>query len=80
MTNWALDSDLNQIKYNESKIIWSENRFASSDYTIKFWEFDRFYHCFSLSELEYLAEKSGLKIKENRLFENQKNYITILEK
>ena len=80
MTNWALNSELNSKKYSESVIKKSENKFWSTDYNIVFWEYDRYYHCFDLKELEYLAQKPWFKIIENRLFDSQKNFITILEK
>lgn len=80
MTNWALDSQYNEKKYRQSRIENSENEFGWSDYTIKFWDTPRYYHCFSLKELEYLAKKTGFTIVENRLFDSEKNYITILEK
>ncbi len=80
MTNWALDSELNNKKYFKSKIEKSKNNFWSIDYKIKIGEFNRFYHCFSLEELDYLAWNSWFKIIENKLFKNKKNYITILEK
>jgi len=80
MTNWALNSPLNEQKYKNSQIKNSLNNFWSVDYNIKIWKFIRFYHCFSLEELEFLAKKNNFKILENRLFDNQKNFITILEK
>ncbi len=80
MTNWALQSKLNFDKYKDCIIPNSKNQFWSFDYSIKIWEFHRYYHCFDLKELQYLAEKTWFKIIENRLFDNQKNFITILEK
>jgi len=80
MTNWALESSINKNKYQASKIEDSENQFWSSDFNIKFWEFDRYYHSFSLDELKYLSEKAGFKILENRLFHGDKNIVTILQK
>ena len=80
MTNWALESDFNKEKYNESKILRSENEFGSSDFFIKIGEFQRFYHCFSLQELQKLGEKTLFQILENRVFETEKNLISILEK
>lgn len=80
MTNWALDSEINNEKYKDSIINNSLNNFWSKDYMIKFWEYDRYYHCFNLKELEYLANKTWFKIIENKLFENKKNLITILKK
>ena len=80
MTNWALNSKLNYQKYKNSIIFWSENKFWSIDYNIKIWKFTRFYHSFSLSELDYLFKESWFEIIENRLFENNKNFISILKK
>jgi SAM-dependent methyltransferase len=80
MTNWALNSELNEEKYKNSQIKNSKNTFWGLDYNIKIWKFDRYYHCFSLEELEYLAKKTWLKIKENRLFENNRNFVSIFEK
>ena len=80
MTNWSLDSELNKQKYTSSKIPNSENSFLSSDYNIKIWEFYRYYHCFDLSELEYLFNEAWFKIIENREFENKKNFISIIKK
>jgi len=80
MTNWALESSLNKLKYAESKINGSSNSFNSSDFNIKIGEYCRFYHSFSLEELTYLAEKSWFKMVENREFEGGRNIITILQK
>ncbi|MDP5039016.1 MAG: methyltransferase domain-containing protein, partial [Candidatus Gracilibacteria bacterium] len=80
MTNWALNSKINDEKYRDSIIDNSKNQFGSTDYIIKFGEYDRYYHCFDLKEIEYLSNKTGFKIIENKLFENNKNFITILQK
>lgn len=80
MTNWSLNSEINLEKYKSMVIDWSVNNFWSLDYNIKIWEFARFYHCFDLSELEYLFKNNDLEIIENRLFDNKKNYISILNK
>lgn len=94
MTNWALDSDVNNNKYKNSEIILSEKdfdniedfyekqkekKFWSKDYSIKFWEFYRYYHCFSLEELQFLIQESWFEVLENRLFENWKNFISIFK-
>ncbi len=78
MTNWALNSPLNRKKYKSSQINWSENRFWSLDYKIKIWVFSRFYHSFSLEELNYLFSKAWFKVLNNYLFENNKNYVSII--
>lgn len=80
MTNWALNSPLNKKRYNSAIINWSENEYWSLDYNIKIWEFDRYYHCFSLEELKYLFNETWYKIIENRLFENNRNFISIIQK
>ncbi len=80
ITNWALNSKFNSQKYENSKIDWSCNEFWSFDYNIKFWDYLRYYHCFDLKELNNLFNKSFFKIIENRLFDNSKNFISILKK
>lgn len=80
MTNWALNSELNNEKYKNSQIFWSKNKFWSMDYEIKIWTSSRFYHCFEISELEYLFFKQWFQIIKNRLFENDKNYVSIIKK
>lgn len=80
MTNWALESSINYMKYLNCAIPNSENEFCSKDFEIKIWEHDRYYHSFSLQELEHLAEDSWYVVVENKEFENKKNIITILKK
>jgi len=80
MTNWALNSPFNKTKYNQSKIVDSKNGYWAYDYEIKIWKSKRFYHCFTLWELKELSENAGFKVIENRLFDSEKNFITILEK
>ncbi len=80
MTNWALNSDLNKKRYAEAEIENSQNEFGSVDFNIKLAWNDRYYHCFCLNELEVLSQEVWFKIIENRLFENDRNFITILEK
>jgi len=79
MTNWALNSELNQKKYNSSIIPDSQNSFGSLDYDIKIWEFSRYYHCFSLEELDYLFKKTWFDVVENRLFDNKRNFVSIIK-
>ncbi len=79
-TNWSLNSDINNKKYKSSIIKWSENEFWSLDYDIKIWKHNRYYHCFSLIELEFLFKKSWFSILENRVFDNKKNIISIVRK
>lgn len=80
MTNWALESELNKEKYKWSCLSDTRNEFGGVDFQIKIWEFQRFYHSFSLSELEYLFQKSWFRIIENRIFDLYRNYISILQK
>ena len=80
MTNWALNSELNRDKYQSSIVEWSKNKFWSLDYSIKIWEYTRYYHCFDISELEFLARESWFELLENKLFDNNRNFITVLKK
>lgn len=79
LTNWALWYKKNLEKYKKNIIPNSINEFGSVDYNIKIWKFYRYYHSFSLDELDYLFKKSWFEIIENRLFENDKNIISILK-
>jgi SAM-dependent methyltransferase len=79
MTNRALESKLNKEKYKTSKIPNSTNEFWSPDFEIKIWEFARFYHSFSLEELEYLAKSVNIELIENREFEGGRNITTIMK-
>lgn len=79
MTNWALNSELNSEKYKESMIENSKNEFLSQDYNIKIGEFIRYYHSFSLQELDYLFKNTWFEIVENRLFDNKRNFISIIK-
>jgi ubiquinone/menaquinone biosynthesis C-methylase UbiE len=80
MTNWALNSDLNKKRYSEAQIPDSQNIYWSIDFNIKLAWNDRYYHCFSLEELKILSQDIWFRVIENRLFENDRNFITILEK
>nr|MDD3720296.1 class I SAM-dependent methyltransferase [Candidatus Gracilibacteria bacterium] len=80
MTNWALNIGKNKGKYKDSIIKNTENKFGSYDYDIKIGKFSRFYHSFSISELEFIFEKLEFKIIENRLFDTEKNIISIIKK
>lgn len=80
LTNWTLESDFNKEKYKHSKIRWSENEFWGADFQIKIWEFQRYYHSFTLWELESISKKAWFQIIENRLFETERNFVTILQK
>lgn len=78
MTNWALNSELNGEKYKNSIIGNSKNEFWSQDYNIKIGKFTRFYHSFSLEELEYLFKEAWFEIVENRLFDNGRNFVSVV--
>ena len=80
MTNWALESRVNKDTYKSVMIQNSENEFWAHDFSIKIGRYSRWYHSFTLEELEYLAVSAGFTILENRLSESEKNFITILEK
>ena len=80
MTNWFLDSKINNDKYLKDRVPESINKFWGSDYEILFWEYPRYYHCFTLKELEYLFINSWFEIIENREFENKKNFVSIIKK
>ena len=73
MTNWNLLSNENLQKY------WG-SRSWERDFDIKIWQDKRYYHCFSLEELKELAEGSWFKLIENRLFDWDRNMISILQK
>lgn len=79
MTNWSLNSNLNQDKYKSSMIEWSENDYGSTDYSIKIWTNHRYYHCFTLEELTYLFKQNNFEIIENREFDTKKNFISIIK-
>jgi len=79
MTNWTLNSELNSEKYKNSIISNSKNEFGSQDYNIKIGEFTRFYHSFTLEELDFLFKETWFEIVENRLFENGRNWVSIVE-
>ena len=55
MTNWHLLSEYNQ-KYLSSKT--TEHPDESADFSIKIGEYQRFYHSFSLTEYQKLAEEA----------------------
>ncbi len=80
MTNWDLNAWKNKEKYKSSIIKDSENEFWSLDFDIKIGDFSRYYHSFSIQELEYLYKKSWFEIIENRLFDTEKNIISIIKK
>jgi len=80
MTNWSLESDLNKEKYAPSIIENSRNTYGWVDFLVKLWEYKRFYHCFSIEELNNIFTKADLNVRENKEFKNQRNFISILQK
>lgn len=75
-TNWNL---IGQERYKKSEITDSLNEFWSIDFDIKIWEFTRYYHGFTISELEYLFKEAWLEVIENRVFDNERNIISIVK-
>ncbi|MDD5213252.1 MAG: class I SAM-dependent methyltransferase [Candidatus Gracilibacteria bacterium] len=75
-TNWNL---IGQEKYKKSKIENSQNEFLSLDFNIKIGEFDRYYHGFSLKELDYLFKEALFELIENRVFDSGRNIISIVK-
>ena len=69
MTNWNL---LEQERYQKSHR-WN------GEFDIKIGEFSRYYHGFSITELDELFRETGYQTMENRVFEGGKNIISILE-
>lgn len=80
MTNWALHTWVIKDRYKKSKKENSENQFWSFDFDIKIGDFSRYYHSFYLEELEYLFKETWFKVSENRLFDTEKNIISIIKK
>lgn len=80
MTNWNL------IKCNKSFLHSSniheigEENFWSKNFSIKIGACFRWYHGFSLEELEHLFSLTGFKLVENRIFSWEKNIVTIARK
>ena len=68
MTNWNLRE---QSKYEKSHR-------GNGDFDIKIGEFSRYYHGFTLIELEELFKETEYEIIENRIFEGGRNLISIL--
>lgn len=81
MTNWALESRKNKERYQASRQENSQNQYGSTDFSIKFWEYERYYHSFSLTELEKLANDVWLlNIVENREFDTENNIVSVFQK
>lgn len=75
--NWYLHWEENLEKYLLSRREETQNSFGSYDYDIKIGEFSRYYHSFSLKELEYIIKKSAMNIEENRIFDTARNTLSI---
>ncbi len=69
MTNWNLRE---QPRYATSHR-------GDSDYDIKIGAYSRYYHGFTLDELEELFREAGYTIVENRVFEGGRNIVSVLE-
>lgn len=55
VTNWNLISGDNLEKYKKDSLEDSQNEFGSQDYSIKIGKSQRYYHGFSLQELEHIV-------------------------
>ncbi|MDD5377399.1 MAG: class I SAM-dependent methyltransferase [Candidatus Gracilibacteria bacterium] len=71
MTNWNLMGEALFSRYRES---YQEN----GDFQIKIGAHERYYHGFTIAELNGLFQESGYKVIENRVFEGGKNIISLL--
>lgn len=70
MTNWNL---LEQPRYAKSHL-------GNGEFSIKIGEYSRYYHGFTLGELEELFDEASLHIVEHRIFEGGRNIYSILTK
>lgn len=78
--NWYLIGWQNSKKYHSSIIKDSFSDYGSQDYSIKIGKSMRFYHWFSLSELEKLADETSFELVLNSICEGERNILTILRK
>lgn len=69
MTNWNLRE---QPKYENSHL-WE------GEFDIKIGEFSRYYHGFTLIELDELFRETGYQVIENRVFVGGRNFLSILK-
>lgn len=69
MTNWNL---LEQERYQK-------NHRWNGEFDIKIGEFIRYYHGFTITELDELFKEAGYGIIENRIFEGGRNILSVLE-
>ena len=72
MTNWNLLGEELFGKY-EKAFLWN------GDFSIKIGAFDRYYHGFTLEELNGLFTRVGFEVLENRVFEGGKNIVSIIK-
>lgn len=69
MTNWNLRE---QTRYEKSHR-------GNGDFDIKIGKYSRYYHGFTMTELEQLFKETGYKVIGNRIFEGGRNFLTILQ-
>ena len=70
MTNWNLRD---QEMYRDSYL-------GNGDYSIKIGAYTRYYHGFTVNELDRLFRVNDYTIIENRIFEGGKNIISVIQK
>ncbi len=80
LINWYLVGWANEEKYKSSMIADTQNEFGSRDFLIKLGKVERFYHGFTLDELDFLWNKSHFEVQENFIFSGERNIVTILRK
>lgn len=51
---------------------------GNGDFQIKIGDFSRYYHGFSVQELEKLFQKSGFFIEKNEIFSGGRNIFSII--
>lgn len=73
MTNWNLLGETLFPKYEKS-YKWN------GDFSVKIGTHTRYYHGFSVEELQKLFEEIDFPIRENRVFEGEKNILSIIQK
>jgi hypothetical protein len=71
MTNWNLLWEKNFEKHKDS-LLWNWN------FNIKYGDYIRFYHWFTMEELEKLFKGAWFSIIENRIFEWENNILSIV--
>jgi SAM-dependent methyltransferase len=69
MTNWNLRE---QARYEKSHC-------GNGDFDIKIGEYSRYYHGFTMTELEQIFRETGYRVIENRIFEGGRNFLSILQ-